>query len=137
MIGQLIITIFPHNITLLLVGFAVRGAGMSPVMVPIFAMIADAAEYGRIKNGIRAEGMAFSAVGFAEKVGTGIGGVIMTTILAAGGFDAGLAVQPKSALTAIEACLNWAPWPMFVVTVVFLLLYNLDKILPELKKEKN
>lgn len=122
--------------TLYLFLFSGVCGGMSPVMVPIFAMIADAAEYGRIKNGIRAEGMAFSAVGFAEKVGTGIGGVIMTSILAAGGFDAGLAVQPKRALTAIEACLNWAPWPVFAVTVVFLLLYNPDKILPELKKEE-
>ena len=134
-ISQIIIIFNRTNYMVALIGCAIRGIGSAPVMVSIFAMIGDAAEYGYLKDGIRAEGMAFSAVGFSEKVGSGIGGVILTTILSLGGYVGGAAVQTETALTAIMACFAYIPLILFVIPLFVLPFYKLDKEYPEMLKK--
>ena len=141
-IGQFICIAFALNVPGYMFGLVVRGFGTAGLMIPIFAMIGDSAEYGYLKTGVRSEGMAFSAVGFAEKVGSGLGGVILTSIMAAGGFDAELMVQPDTAIDSIIMVMNYIPLVLLVISGIFVWLYKLDRILPGMieeaeKKEKS
>ena len=134
-IGQFICIAFATNVPGYMAGLVVRGFGTAGLMIPVFAMIGDSAEYGYLKTGVRSEGMAFSAVGFAEKVGSGLGGVILTSIMAAGGFDAELPVQSASAIDSIIMVMNYVPLVLLVISAIFIWLYRLDRILPKMVEE--
>lgn len=87
------------------------------------------------------EGLTFAAEGFAEKVGTGLGGAVLGAILAAGGYIGGQAVQSASAIFAMKVSFAYAPIAISIIAAVLLYLYDLDKIYPkivaELKERNN
>ena len=70
----------------------------------ISPMIINTSEYNDYKYGYRLSGLTNSAASFGGKVGAAVGQVILGMVLAAGGYDAALPVQPDTALTAICRC---------------------------------
>ena len=140
-VGSLPMAIAPTDITMIIVGLVIKGLGSAGFLVAAFAMLGDTVEYGQWKHGIRIEGLTFAAEGFAEKVGTGLGGAVLGAILGVGGYIGGQATQSASAIFAMKVSFAYAPIIIAVLTAVLLYFYDLDKIYPrivaELKERNN
>jgi glucuronide carrier protein len=94
-----------------LVGFTGIGlfnGGLGLIVVMCFAMQADTVEYGQWRTGVRAEGTAFAAF-----------------VLAWGGYVAGQAVQPESALAGIRASFAGVPAVLVVLAIILVCFYPL------------
>ncbi|SDY14817.1 glycoside/pentoside/hexuronide:cation symporter, GPH family [Evansella caseinilytica] len=134
-LSSFVIMIDPANMTIVMIGLALRGIGGAPLLVAGYAMLADTVEYGEWKTGIRNEGMTFSAATFGEKVGTGIGGMLLGTLMGLGGYVGGQAVQSATALSSIKAVFIYVPIVAGVIAVILLTFYKLDKIYPQIIAE--
>ncbi|WP_244275348.1 MULTISPECIES: MFS transporter [Oceanobacillus] len=136
-IGALIVLIAPESITVVSIGSFIRGLGGAPLGVAAFVMLADSVEYGEWKTGTRTEGLALSAGTFGEKVGTGLGGMILGVLMGLGGYVGGQAVQTEAALTSIKVVFIHVPIILSVISIILLYFYKLDKIYPKIVKELN
>lgn len=123
------------SVTLLVVFNALKGIGLGAAGGMAFGMVADTLEYGEWKDGFKTVGMGNAAISAAQKLGLGIGQVVMGWILAFGGYDGAAAAQSESAKAAISFMYNWLPAIMIVVTFIIMLTYKLDKELPKIQKE--
>ena len=120
----------------LLVAFNIlKGIGLGAAGGMAFGMVADTLEYGEWKDGFKAVGMGNAAISAAQKLGLGIGQVVLGWVLAFGGYDATAAVQSESAKNAISFLYNWLPVAMLVITFIIMLNYKLDRQLPDIQKE--
>jgi Na+/melibiose symporter-like transporter len=93
----------------------------------LWAMVADVADYSEWKTGRRATGMVSSAIVFGLKVGLGLGLAIGGWLLSAYGYDANAAAQPAEALVGIRLTASVFPALSFLVGIVCLFLYKIDK----------
>lgn len=123
------------NVALLIVFNALKGIGLGAAGGMAFGMVADTLEYGEWKDGFKTVGMGNAAISAAQKLGLGIGQVVLGIILDFGGYEGSLPVQSDSAKAAITFLYNWLPAIMIVVTFVIMLTYKLDKKLPQIQKE--
>ena len=123
------------NVALLVVFNALKGIGLGAAGGMAFGMVADTLEYGEWKDGFKAVGMGNAAISAAQKLGLGIGQVVLGWILAFGGYDGAAASQSESAKAAISVIYNWLPVGLIVVTFIIMLTYKLDKELPDIQKE--
>lgn len=137
MIGSLIIIIDAQSVAALFTGIIIRSIGMAPLTIVGFAMLGDTIEYGEWKHGVRTEGLTFSAATFGEKVGTGIGGMLVGAIMGVGGYIGGAAEQSQSALDAIQFVFIYIPIILVIITLVILWFYKLDKEYPQIIEELN
>lgn len=134
-IGYILIFLMPTNITVVLIALVIKAIGSVPHTAGMFALIADVVDYGEWKTGVRLDGLTYSAVSFGMKVGTGLGSAIVGWGLAIGKYDAAATVQSASALEAIKAVYSYIPLALIAVGMIILLMTNLDKIYPTIKKE--
>ncbi len=96
------------------------------ITVPLlWAMFGDVADYSEWKNSRRATGIIFSAVVFALKAGLGFGGAIGGYLLAIYGYDAENITD--TAVKGIRLTASLYPALMFVLGVICLLYYKIDK----------
>ena len=101
-IFMLVCLIDPHNATLFVVMIVLSTLMNVPFNAAIFTLVADLVDYGSYKSGgIRAEGFSGMAASIGTKVGTGLGSAFVGWFLAFGHYNAELATQPQSALTAM------------------------------------
>lgn len=126
-LSHFIVVFCPTNVTMIMAAAVLRGIGFAPLCGVIFAMIADTVEYGQWKTHIRAEGIIFSAATVGLKVGAGIGTWAVTSFLGAAGFNGALAEQSASAMTAISNLYKFGPIIVWVVILLVLLAYHLDR----------
>lgn len=76
---------------------------------PIFwSAIAEAVDYGHVKNGKRVSGIAFGGISFCQKAGAGLAGFITGLLLTFFGYEAG-AEQSEFALMGIALMLTIIP----------------------------
>lgn len=76
---------------------------------PIFwSAIAEAVDYGHVKNGKRVSGLAFGGISFCQKAGAGLAGFITGLLLTFFGYEAG-ETQSAFALTGIALMLTVIP----------------------------
>ncbi|MBD5457538.1 MAG: MFS transporter [Lachnospiraceae bacterium] len=123
------------NVALLVVFNVLKGIGLGAAGGMAFGMVADTLEYGEWKDGFKTVGMGNAAISAAQKLGLGIGQVVLGLILDIGGYEGAAAVQSESAKAAISFIYNWLPVGMIVVTFIIMLTYKLDKELPKIQKE--
>jgi GPH family glycoside/pentoside/hexuronide:cation symporter len=135
LLGLAIIALFPENFTMIMIGLVIRGLGIAPGAVAGFAMLGDVADYGEWKTGIRSEGLIFSAGTFAEKVGSGVGGLILGVVLGLGGYVSQGATQSTEALFAIKAIFAYLPIAFTAICILLILFYDLDKKLPGIAED--
>jgi GPH family glycoside/pentoside/hexuronide:cation symporter len=105
----------------------VRALGGLPIAVAAFTLAGDIVDYNDMKTGIRAEGIATAANSVGQKLGTGLGSALLGWFLAWGNYTAGLAVQPDSAINAMIVMGVIVPLVIFIIAVILLLFWNLDK----------
>lgn len=123
------------NVALLVLFNALKGIGLGASGGMAFGMVADTLEYGEWKDGFKTVGMGNAAISAAQKLGLGIGQVVLGWILDFGGYEGAAASQSESAKAAISVIYNWLPVGMIVVTFFIMLTYKLDKELPRIQKE--
>lgn len=133
--AQLVLLIDPTNITLLTILTVVKGFGYGPLWGSVFAMLADACEYGQWKFHVRNDTFLFSAGSIGSKLGGGIAAGMVGIILSAFGYDGMAATQTAESLNAIYVVYVFLPIALAVVQIIFCLMYKLDKMLPEISKE--
>lgn len=134
-IGCFIIVAAPTSELWIIIGSVLKGFGSSAVYGLVYAMFGDTVDYGEWKFGKRAEGLTFSAGSFSEKVGSGLGVVILGFLLNIGGYVGGKTVQTALALHMINFSFIWVPILINVASIVLLLFYNLDKNFDAIRKE--
>ena len=103
--------------------------------VAIGTLPGDVADWCEWKLGERAEGVVSSVSSFGTKVGTGVGTALVGWILAFGHYDGTLAVQATSALHSEIALMIGIPMALAIVQIVFLILWDMDKIRPTILRE--
>ena len=79
------------------------------------------------REGRRYDGMIGTADNLSTKLGEAIAAKLLTGALAAAGYNADLAVQPASAVRAINAMLGWVPAVFGLCMIVTVLFLNIDR----------
>lgn len=113
----------PANITMLVILQAVFGTfSFAPPI--LMASIPECVDYGEDKHGVRTDGVAYSFVSLATKIGPALGPSVGLLIMAGCGYVPN-AVQTTSALSGINFCVNGLTVILMLVTIVPVALYPL------------
>lgn len=134
-LGMALRTIVGANMAAIIVGTLLFGLGTMPISMMINTYIIDCMDYGEWKTGVRVEGLIASIVNFASKLGQGVAVGLIGIVMGLAGYDGTLEVQSASANTAIVALYNWLPLVLFVVMFILALMYQMDKIRPQMKED--
>lgn len=126
-VGLLILSYLGGNYTMIIVSSIIRGIGGSCVGATMWAMVSDTVDYGEWKTGYRTEGLINSASSFGYKVGSGIGSAVLGFILEVGGYSGEAVVQSTKAITSINICYIWIPIVTYIIALIIMYFYHLDK----------
>jgi len=129
------------NVPVILVGIVLYFISYGLTGALIAVMLSDAVDFGEWKNNIRAEGFVTSFSSFSAKLGMGLGSMILSAVLANGGYIAATAghtvTQGSAALTAIRIGFIWIPLFGYVASCIALLFNNIDKLEPQMVSDLN
>ncbi len=117
----------PNSAGLIFLIQSLHGLSYGVTIPLLWAMIADVADYSEWKNNRRATAIIFSAMIFGLKVGLSVGGALVAAILGWFGYNETLAVQSDSTILGINLSMSIFPATGFIITIVFLLFYNIDR----------
>ena len=134
-IAQLILMTNPTSVFMVTALAVVRGFGYGPLWGLVFAMLADACEYGQWKFHVRNDTFLFSAGSIGSKLGGGIAAGMVGVVLSVCGYVGTAGQQTQQSLDAIYWIYVFLPIVLAVVQIIFCLLYKLDKMLPMITKE--
>lgn len=118
------------TITGFLSGWVIAGVSLVGPEITIQCM-----DYSYLKNGIRVESIYNSFLNFSMKFGMGIGTAVLGIVLSQFGYDGTQAVQPDSALTAINFAFNIFPAICASLMFIGLNLCKVEKANKELRGE--
>lgn len=135
-IGFVIIGFANTDRVLLLIGTLFRSIGVCPIFAGIFALVADATDYGEWKYGIRSEGLIASSYSIGQKIGIGLGSGVTAWILAFSGYQANVEVQTAGAISGIRFTHGWLGVILSTVLLLLILMTDVEKYLPEMQVEK-
>ena len=133
-VGFALIGIAGTNTFLLLFGTILRSIGIGPMFAGIYAFVADAADYGEWKTGIRSEGLMASSQSIGSKVGIGFGSALTAWILAWVGYDALAESQSAAVVSAIRFDYGWLGAIFSLLLLVCVLAMDVEKYMPEIRK---
>lgn len=124
------------NRTLLLAGTILRSVGVGPMFAGIYAFIADAADFGEWKYGVRSEGLMASSASIGSKIGIGLGSGLTAWVLAFVGYDAAAPVQPAGVVSGIRFAYGWLGAIFSVLLLVFVWMMDVEKYLPKIRQDQ-
>lgn len=133
MIGFALMFLNIYNLPIFILGLVIKGICFAPVQGAGNAFVADSALYGEWKFGVKSEGMAYSAISFANKVSSGLSGVLVGWILGLTGYVANAATQTPAATNGIIFLYIGVTFICTVVQIIIFALYNLDGKMPEIR----
>jgi glycoside/pentoside/hexuronide:cation symporter, GPH family len=116
----------PDGIVLMFGLEGIRSLAYGFTIPLLWAMMADVADYSEWKNHRRATGIVFSAVVFGLKAGLGFGGAIAGWLLGLYGYVPNVE-QTAAALSGIVMTISVYPAITFVIAVVALFFYRIDR----------
>lgn len=128
----------PYSFSWALGTSIVRALGEAPLTAVVFGMMGDVIEFGQWKTHIRQEALIFGGGSLGFKLGTGVTSAVITSLLNKAGYlsTAGAAVvQPESAVTMIKNIYVWGPILVWLIAVITLFFYQLDKKYPVIMSE--
>lgn len=99
-------------------------------------LVIQCMEYSNLKHGINIESVYNSILNFSMKIGMGISAMALGTVLSRAGYDGAAAVQPGSALSAINFMFNI--FPVICAALMFVAFHfcKVEKANKELKEIK-
>lgn len=110
--------------------FMLIGAG--PMFAGVYALIADACDYGEWKTGIRSEGLLVSSQSIGSKIGIGFGSALTGWILAFAGYNPKEMIQSETVINAIKFDFSWLGLIISVVLFICVLLMDVEKYMPQI-----
>lgn len=125
----------PYNATYNLVIVALYGFGQGFTYACLFAMIPDTVEYGEYTDHERHEGFLYSGASFGTKLAAGLGAVLASFVMNAGGYVNGAEVQTEEAMTSILWATSIVPVILYVLGIACMIGYHLDREYPAIIKE--
>lgn len=134
-VGRLLPLLELSNIPLIIVGAVLNTIAFMPIYMLANNVVIQCMDYGEWKFGRRGEGIYSCIIGFCSKVGTGLASAMVGIVMAIGGFDGKLEVQSASANGTIILLYTVIPAIAFIVAMVAMRFYDLDKKLPQIQKE--
>ncbi|WP_097004983.1 MFS transporter [Lacrimispora amygdalina] len=134
-LGSVIIGAAGANVTVVMIGVAVKGFGMGPIMSGLFAMTADVVDYGEWKTGVRSEGLINSCTSFGMKVGIGVGAAVCTWIIALGGYNGTAAVQSASAVNMIRFGFGYNGAIISGICLILCIMMNIDRYIVQIQAD--
>ena len=137
MIGFAIMLLNIYNIPVFVAGLVIKGIFFAPVQGSTNAFVADSALYGEWKTGVKSEGMAYSAISFANKASSGLSGVVVGWVLALTGYVGGAATQTPSAVNGIIFLYIGVTLICTIGQIIVFAFYNLDSKMPQIRTELN
>ena len=127
--------IAPDSLPLLVAMNAVKGVAMGATSSMIYAMFADAVDWGEYRTGVRTAGLGTGLLQCMGKFGIALGTALMGVVLGAGGYTAGAGVQPEGGLSALIAVYTWIPGVILTVSLGLMLAYTLDGVYPKVARK--
>ncbi len=106
--------------------------GVTIMMTTKSLALMDCMAYSKAKFGLESEGVYSAINGFADKIANGLGALLVGLILEIGHWNGDLAVQPQSALNAIQFMYAGVPALMGLIGLLATSRFNAEK---ELKVE--
>ena len=128
-----------HPWALYLLGYAITCVG--GISLPIvFSMVADTADDAELRSGRRMVGLTASTIGFAIKLGLGLGGAVTGIILTLVGYQAN-AAQSAQAIEGMKLIMSAVPATGKLLVCAIVLFYplgqkKLDEIGPLLRRAR-
>lgn len=135
MIGFALMFLNIHNLPLFIAGLVIKGLFFAPVQGVGNSFIVDSAVYGEWKTGVKAEGMAFSAVSFANKVSSGLAGVVVGWVLTLTGYVANAPQQTPAATNGIIFLYIGVTFLCTIGQIIVFACYDLDGKIGGIRKE--
>jgi glucuronide carrier protein len=127
-VGALGLAFAPESIpAFAIVLFGLLGIGLGGVNTLMWALEADTVEYGEWKTGFRTEGTSYAVFSFTRKAGQAIGAASAAYAIGLGGYVAGAASQPASAVDAIKFTAGIVPAVFVAVAVAIMAAYPLTE----------
>ena len=109
------------------VQIVLSGAGFGAFAVLIWAIIPDTIEYGQFAYGERAEGAVFGSVLLAQKVSSGIMGLIVGSVLSWIGYDPALQRQTLDVAEDLGVFLALVPGALLILSAITMMRLPLNK----------
>lgn len=133
--GYMIKMVNPASVPLAFVSCMLSNLGFYPAWFIANSIMIDAMDYGEWKFGRRTQGTLSCLTGIASKLGTAIGAGLLGVFLEMAHYDGSLDVQPDSAMSMIMALVTYIPAILCILMAVVAAFYDLDKKLPQIRKE--
>lgn len=133
-----LLLINPYSFGWALTTSIVRALGEAPLTAVVFGMMGDVIEFGQWKSHVRQEALIFGGGSLGFKIGTGITSAVITSMLNKAGYlssTGGGMTQPQSAIDMVRNIYVWGPTLVWIVAVVVLIVYKLDKKYPKIMEE--
>ena len=134
-LAGLLSSVAPDSLPLLVVMNAVKGLAMGATSSMIYAMFADAVDWGEYHTGIRTAGLGTGLLQCMGKFGIALGTALMGMVLAAGGYSAGAETQTDGGLAALIAVYTWIPGVILILSLGIMFGYTLDRYYPEVARK--
>ena len=135
MVGYLVRIFAPRSLLLIVVSGIFAMMGFYTMFSFAGTFIIDCMDYGEWKTGVRSEGTVACAQSVTAKIGTAIGAGLLGVLMGMTGYDGALAVQPDSANTMIILLYSVIPAIFCLIQYILLRMYDLDKLLPQIKAD--
>ena len=123
------------NVPLLLISSIVSMVGFYTFFSFSGAMVIDCMDYGEWKNGKRAAGSVAATQNILSQIGAAVGIGLCGMLMGIVGYDGMQNVQPVAANNMIIALSSWVPALFCVIEYFMLRAYNLEDMLPQIRKE--
>jgi GPH family glycoside/pentoside/hexuronide:cation symporter len=123
------------NIPLLLITSLVGSLGTLPIALMVNLYVIDCMTYSEWKTGKRADGFFSVMCQFGNKVGSGLGSASVGLLMGLVGYDGMAEAQSAGVNNMIIALYSWIPAIILVVSLVIFAMHDLDKRMPQIKRE--
>lgn len=134
-VGRLLPLLNLTSIPLIIIGAILNSVAFMPIFILANNVVINCMDYGEWKYGKRGEGIYACVIGFCSKVGIGLGSALIGAVMAVSGFDGTLEVQSTASNHAIIMLYTVIPTVAFVIAMIFMHFYKLDKELPAIQEE--
>lgn len=123
------------NLAMIMIGSILLTLALLPPSYFSLILITYIMDYHEWKTGSRVEGVIAAINSFASKLAGGLASGGVGLIMGLAGFDGTAEVITSSARTSIVALYSWIPAVLFVVLLVLMRLFDLEKKLPQIRSE--
>lgn len=136
--GQLLFLLNPFSVGWMALSCIIRAIGLAPLNAIVFGFLGDVVEFGQWKTHQRQESLIFGGGSAGAKVGGGVASVVITGLLSLAGYissSGGNVVQSQEALNMIMDIYKFGPLVVWVIVIITLSFYKLDKKYPKIIEE--